>query len=301
MEDAIVPQEVVGRHNDVLPFSLPCAVPKNQGSLDVPHTAKGLEGTRRMEAGDAYSPPSPRSSGSTVTMKAFLGLITAFVIAQLVGTAMFGLYLHMKLDKVGEEMSLGEDVLFLRRLQKCRKPQDGGATLLDCAKVLKSFQDLQDLASKVPQESALAMQKGDKRPSATIHLAGWKDSNKVLQWKKTIYAPTDDTFSYQDGKLTIIRGGRYYIYSQVAFCANPVPHVPFSVNLYLHLPSERDKLLLKGVGTQGGTNDICGLQSIHLGRAVELQPGHAIFVNVTDSSRVNYNHENTYFGMFELS
>ncbi|KAH0630809.1 hypothetical protein JD844_004053 [Phrynosoma platyrhinos] len=277
---SLFPQEVVGRHN-ALSFSLlPCAGSKSQGGIHASHTPRTSEDTRRMESGEAYSPSGPRttSGSTTVIMKTFLSLITTFVIAQLVGTALFGLYLHMKLDKVGEEMSLGEDVLFLRKLQKCRKPQEGDATLLDCAKILKSFQDLQSETSKVL--SILS---------------------SVLQWKKTIYAPTDDAFSYQAGKLTVARGGRYYIYSQVAFCTNPEPHVPFSVYMYLNLPSELDKLLLKGVGTHSGADDLCGLQSIHLGRAVELQPGHTIFVNVTDSSRVNYDYGNTYFGMFELS
>ncbi|XP_061454086.1 CD40 ligand [Rhineura floridana] len=255
-----------------------------------------------MDSGEPYSSTAPRPAGSTVTMKAFLGLITAFVIAQLIGTALLGLYLYMKVDKLGDEITLQDDFVFLRRLQKCRKPQDADATLLDCAKILGSFQDLlQVQTNKVPLESLPAKQTGDKRQAASIHLAGLKDSKRVLQWNKAVYAPMDDVFSYQDGKLKVAKGGRYYIYSQVAFCAKPELHVPFSLYVYLHLPSESDRLLLKGVGTHGPSDDLCGLQSIHLGRAAELQEGHVIFVNVTDSSRVNYDHGNTYFGMFELS
>ncbi|KAJ7310424.1 hypothetical protein JRQ81_007339 [Phrynocephalus forsythii] len=252
-------------------------------------------------SGELYPSTSPRATGLTVTMRAFLSLLTALVVAQLVGTVLFGLYLHMKLDKVGDEVNLGEDIVFLRKLQKCHKPQDGDRmTFLDCTKILRTFQDLQGLTKKVPQEGSVAMQKGHKRPLAAIHLAGVQGNGKVLQWKKATYAPVEETFSYQDGKLRVAKAGRYYVYSQVAFCTNPLPHTPFSVYLYLNLPSERDQLLSKGVGTHGGSDDLCGLQSIHLGRVVELQAGHQLFVNTTDSSRVNYGHGSTYVGLFEL-
>lgn len=122
----------------------------------------------------------------------------------------------------------------------------------------------------------------------------------VLQWTEALYAPNDDTFSYQDGKLQVDRGGRYYIYAQVTFCMASA-HVPFSVHMYLHLPSENDQLLLKGMRTPGRLVNLCSMQSLHLGRVVELQKGHTVFINVTDSSRVNYDHGNTYFGMFEIS
>ncbi|XP_066496248.1 CD40 ligand [Tiliqua scincoides] len=252
-----------------------------------------------MDSNEAYSPSASRPAGITSTMKTFLSLILVFLIAQVIGVVLFGLYLHMKLDKVGDELNLQEDVTFLRRLQKCQKPENRDASLLDCTKVLSHFQDL--VRFQVPQESSMAKQTGDKRPSASIHLAGAKDNRKILQWRKSVYAPSDDTFSYQDGKVTVSKGGRYYIYSQVAFCTKRAPHAPFSLYVYLNLPSELDQLLLKGVGTHGDSDDLCGLQSIHLGRAVELQKGHVVFVNVTDSSRVNYDHGNTYFGMFELS
>ncbi|XP_015284238.1 PREDICTED: CD40 ligand-like, partial [Gekko japonicus] len=122
-----------------------------------------------------------------------------------------------------------------------------------------------------------------------------------LQWTEALYAPSDSTFSYQDGKLKVDRGGRYYIYAQVTFCVKSEPHEPFTVYMYLHLPSERDQLLLKGMRTPGSTDNVCSLQSVHLGRVVELQQGHTVFINVTNSSRVNYDHGNTYFGMFEIS
>ncbi|KAL8180813.1 UNVERIFIED_CONTAM: hypothetical protein K2H54_034468 [Gekko kuhli] len=326
-----------------------------------------------MDLNEPYSPSTPRPAATTVAMKTVLYLIIAFVIAQLVGAVLFGLYLHMKLDKVEDEMNLREEFLFLRRLQKCLKPQDADKTLLDCTAILNIFQDLRDrtsvaeklhgtrdsdlpsrtfsaattrkddvipfwddvipfwddvipspemmsyhspvpwkfcgetmeflLNSRVPEESTTVVQKG-KKPTASIHLAGFQDNSQpasVLQWTEALYAPSDSTFSYQDGKLKVDRGGRYYIYAQVTFCVKSEPHEPFSVYMYLHLPSERDQLLLKGMRTPGSTDNICSLQSVHLGRVVELQQGHTVFINVTNSSRVNYDHGNTYFGMFEIS
>lgn len=123
----------------------------------------------------------------------------------------------------------------------------------------------------------------------------------VLHWKSTIYAPKDEAFSNWDGKITTSKEGRYYIYAQVTFCSKPDLRAPFNVFVYLTLPLETDQLLLKGVGTYSSSVDMCGLQSIHVGRAVELQSGHTVFVNVTDISRVDYAHGNTYFGLIQLS
>ncbi|XP_077163408.1 CD40 ligand [Paroedura picta] len=256
-----------------------------------------------MDLNEPYPPTAPKPAGITVNMKTVLYLIIVFVIAQLVGAVLFGLYLHMKVDKVEDEMNLREEFLFLRRLQKCLKPQDADTTLLDCTAILNIFPDLQDRTSKVPQESLVAMQQGEK-PTASIHLAGFKNNPQpvpVLQWTETTYAPRDDTFSYRGGKLEITRRGRYYIYAQVTFCMKSALHVPFSVYMYLHLPSETDQLLVKGVRTPGRSDSICSLQSVYLARVVELQQGDTVFINVTDSSRVNYDHGNTYFGMFEIS
>ncbi|KAG6937167.1 CD40 ligand [Chelydra serpentina] len=48
----------------------------------------------------------------------------------------------MKLDKLEQELSLHEDYLFLRRIQKCRKPEGAGSSLLDCKEIINRFQDL---------------------------------------------------------------------------------------------------------------------------------------------------------------
>ncbi|XP_013925505.1 PREDICTED: CD40 ligand-like [Thamnophis sirtalis] len=145
------------------------------------------------------------------------------------------------------------------------------------------------------------MQTGIPKRGASIHLAGVSSQAKVLHWKNTIYAPKDDAFSNQDGKITVSKDGRYYIYAQVTFCSKPELHAPFNVRVYLNLPSETDQLLLKGVGTYSTSEDLCGLQSIHVGRVVELRSGHTIFVNVTDLSRVDYAHGHTYLGLIQLS
>lgn len=42
-----------------------------------------------------------------------------------------------------EVLSLNEDYVFLRKVQKCQTGEDQKSTLLDCEKILKGFQDLQ--------------------------------------------------------------------------------------------------------------------------------------------------------------
>uniref|UniRef100_A0A674KFI5 CD40 ligand n=1 Tax=Terrapene triunguis TaxID=2587831 RepID=A0A674KFI5_9SAUR len=221
---------------------------------------------------EPYSPTTPRpiSTSSPNTMKIFMCFLIVFIIAQTIGTVLFCLYLHMKLDKLEQELSLQEDYLFLRRIQKCRKPEGAGSSLLDCKEIINRFQDL------------------DVFPST------------VLQWQKTGYAPMSNLISYKGGKLKVEKEGLYYIYSQVSFCTKTAPGAPFTVFIYLNLPSESDRLLLKGQDTHSSSSVYCALQSTHLGGVFELRKGDVVFVNVTDSTQVNYDHGNTYFGMFKL-
>ncbi|XP_059589110.1 CD40 ligand [Alligator mississippiensis] len=143
-----------------------------------------------------------------------------------------------------------------------------------------------------------------RRHPVAAHLAGIKKGNKsvpVLEWKTTGYAPTNDLISYKEGKLKVKKAGVYYIYAQVSFCTKPVPQAPFTVYIYLHLPLESDRLLLNGLNTHSSSDLYCGLQSTHVGGVFELRQGDVVFVNVTDSTLVNYNHGSTYFGMFNLN
>ncbi|XP_039210681.1 CD40 ligand [Crotalus tigris] len=255
------------------------------------------------ELREPYSPSNlpPAEPVSRVTMKTFLSVICVFVIAQLVGTVLYILHLHIKLDKMGNELTLHEDYVFLKQVQNCRKPQGDDVSFLDCVKISETFRELMDFPQKVPEQIVPAMQTGNPKRGASIHLAGVSTQNKVLHWKSTIYAPKDEAFSNSDGKITISKEGRYYIYAQVTFCSKPDLRAPFNVLVYLNLLLETDQLLLKGVGTYSNSVDMCGLQSIYVGRAVELQSGCTVFVNVTDISRVNYAHGNTYFGLIQLS
>ncbi|XP_032084083.1 CD40 ligand isoform X2 [Thamnophis elegans] len=202
---------------------------------------------------------------------------------------------------MSSDLTLHEDYVFLKRVQSCRKPQGEEMSFLDCAKISESFRELTNSFQKVPDQILPAMQKSIPKRGASIHLAGVSSQAKVLHWKNTIYAPKDDAFSNKDGKITVSKDGRYYIYAQVTFCSKPELHAPFNVRVYLNLPSETDQLLLKGVGTYTTSEDLCGLQSIHVGRVVELRSGHTMFVNVTDLSRVDYAHGHTYLGLIQLS
>uniref|UniRef100_A0A8C8SKX0 CD40 ligand n=1 Tax=Pelusios castaneus TaxID=367368 RepID=A0A8C8SKX0_9SAUR len=225
---------------------------------------------------EPYSPATPRPTSTSPpnTMKMFMCFLTVFIIAQSIGTVLFCLYLHMKLDKTESALSLHEDYVFLRKVQKCRKPEGEGSSFLDCKEIINKFQDLQ--------------LNSDVFPSTVLH------------WQKTGYAPMSNLITYKGGKLKVEKEGLYYIYSQVSFCTKPTPGAPFTVFVYLNLPTESDRVLLKGQDTHSSSSVYCALQSTHLGGVFELRQGDVVFVNVTDSTQVNYDHGNTYFGMFKL-
>ncbi|NXV46278.1 CD40L protein, partial [Uria aalge] len=272
---------------------------------------------------EPYSPATPRPIGSTSpgTMKMFMGFLAVFIVAQMIGTVLFCLYLHMKMDKMEDVLSLNEDYIFLRKVQKCQTAEGQKSTLLDCEKVLKAFQDLQCKPMKMnpklnpwpfliaghehprlmhKNETAVA---GEKRQPVAAHLAGQKSSKSVsvLEWKTTIYGPmNNNSISYQEGKLKVKEAGLYYIYSQVSFCTKAATSAPFTLYIYLYLPMEEDRLLLKGLDTHSTSTSFCDLQSIREGGVFKLREGDMVFVNVTDSTRVNYNHGSTYFGIFKL-
>lgn len=116
-----------------------------------------------------------------------------------------------------------------------------------------------------------------------------------------MYGPTDNNLiSYQEGKLKVKEAGLYYIYSQVSFCTQAKTSAPFTLHIYLYLPMEEDRLLMKGLDTHNTSSSVCYLQSIREGGVFKLREGDMVFVNVTDSRRVIYKHGTTYFGIFKL-
>ncbi|NXX23393.1 CD40L protein, partial [Podargus strigoides] len=274
---------------------------------------------------EPYSPATPRPMGSTSpsTMKMFMGFLAVFIVAQTIGTVLFCLYLHMKMDKMEESLSLNEDYIFLRKVQKCQTAEGQKSTLLDCEKILKGFQDLQCKDGGPSKgQPKFEMQRGhehhehprsmhknetpveaEKKWPIAAHLAGVKSDKKVsvLKWKTTMYGPmNNNSISYQDGKLKVEEAGLYYIYSQVSFCTKTATSAPFTLYIYLYLPMEEDRLLLKGLNTPNASTSACDLQSIREGGIFELRKGDMVFVNVTDSTKVIYSHGSNYFGIFKL-
>uniref|UniRef100_A0A8C6Z4Q6 CD40 ligand n=1 Tax=Nothoprocta perdicaria TaxID=30464 RepID=A0A8C6Z4Q6_NOTPE len=246
---------------------------------------------------EPYSPAAP-SSPSPGTMKMLVGFLAAFVVAQTIGTTLFCLYLHMKMDKMEETLSLNEDYVFLRRVQKCQTAEGHRSTLLDCDKILSSFQDLQcKVAGSGRASHEHSHSKGKNETAAAGETRG---CHGLLEWRKTGYAPTSSLISYHEGKLKVERAGLYYIYAQVSFCTKATTSAPFTLYIYLYLPKEDDRLLLKGLDTHSTSQAFCDLQSVRGGGVFELREGDMVFVNVTDSTRVNYSHGSTYFGIFKL-
>ncbi|NXO16998.1 CD40L protein, partial [Oriolus oriolus] len=272
---------------------------------------------------ESYGPEAPRpiSNTSPGIMKMFVGFLSVFIVAQTIGTVLFCLYLHMKMDKMEEVLSLNEDYIFLKKVQKCQTAEGQKSTLLDCEKILKGFQNIQCKDRALKEQPKFEMQRGpehhehphlthknatsvaaEKREPIAVHLAG-QQSNKassVLEWKETMYGPTNSLISNQEGKLKVEEAGLYYIYSQVSFCTSEVSLAPFTLYIYLHIPKEEDRLLLRGQKTQSTLNSLCELQSIRVGGVFNLREDDMVFVNVTDSTKVKYRHGNTYFGIFKL-
>ncbi|NXF06324.1 CD40L protein, partial [Smithornis capensis] len=274
---------------------------------------------------EPYSPETPRpiSSTSPGTMKMFMGFLTVFTVAQMIGTVLFCLYLHMKMDKMEEVLSLNEDYIFLRKVQKCQTAEGQKSTLLNCENIVKAFQDLQYKVRALNQklnpwpfciaghehhehphvthkkEMSVA---AEKRQPIAVHLAAQNSSKagSVLEWKETMYGPTNSLISNQEGKLKVKEAGLYYIYSQVSFFSTAGSSAPFTLSIYLHLPEEDDRLLLRGQKTQCTLESFSALQSIRVGGVFELREDDMVLVKVKDSTKVQYNHGNTYFGIFKL-
>uniref|UniRef100_A0A8C3QGN9 CD40 ligand n=1 Tax=Cyanoderma ruficeps TaxID=181631 RepID=A0A8C3QGN9_9PASS len=255
---------------------------------------------------EPYGPEAPRpiSSTSPGIMKMFMGFLTVFIVVQTIGTMLFCLYLHMKMDKMEEVLSLNEDYIFLKKVQKCQTAEGQKSTLLDCEKIIKGFQNIQcKVHGPEYHEHPHLTHKNETSVAGEVwaHPAHLPCSlPTVLEWKETMYGPTNSLISNKEGKLKVEEAGLYYIYSQVSFCTREVSLAPFTLYIYLHIPKEEDRLLLKGQKTQSTLKSLCELQSIRVGGVFNLREDDMVFVNVTDSTKVKYSHGNTYFGIFKL-
>lgn len=68
--------------------------------LQADHLKAPQQRARRMN--EVYGSAAPRSMSSTSpsTMKMFMCFLAVFMVVQTIGTVLFCLYLHMKMDKV---------------------------------------------------------------------------------------------------------------------------------------------------------------------------------------------------------
>ncbi|XP_008838925.1 CD40 ligand isoform X1 [Nannospalax galili] len=257
---------------------------------------------------ETYSQPSPRSvaTGLPASMKIFMYLLTVFLITQMIGSVLFAVYLHRRLDKVEEEKSLHEDFVFIKKLQRCNKGDS--LSLLNCEEIKRQFEDLvkDKMLNKEEKkkENNFEMQKGDQEPQIAAHVVSEASSKSaVLQWtKKGYYTMSNNLVALENEKLlTIQRKGFYYVYTQVTFCSNrePSSQAPFIVSLCLKSTSGSERILLRAANSYSSSKR-CGQQSIHLGGVFELQSGASVFVNVTDASQVSHGIGFTSFGLLKL-
>ncbi|XP_050998092.1 LOW QUALITY PROTEIN: CD40 ligand [Acomys russatus] len=258
---------------------------------------------------ETYSQPSPRSvaTGLPASMKIFMYLLTVFLITQMIGSVLFAVYLHRRLDKVEEEVSLYEDFVFIKKLQKCNKGE-GPLPLLNCEEIRRQFEDLVKdikLNKEEKKENSFEMQKGDEDPQIAAHVVSEANSKKasVLQWaEKGYYTMKSNLVTLENGnQLTVKRQRLYYVYTQVTFCSNreSSSQGPFIVSVCLKASSGSERILLRAANTHSSSKP-CEEQSIHLGGVFELQAGASVFVNVTDASQVIHRIGFTSFGLLKL-
>ncbi|XP_006874768.1 PREDICTED: CD40 ligand isoform X2 [Chrysochloris asiatica] len=238
---------------------------------------------------ETYSQPSPRSvtTGPPASMKIFMYLLTIFLITQMIGSALFAVYLHRKLDKIEDEMNLHEDYVFIKKIQKCSKGK-GSLSLLNCEEIKSQ---LEDIVKKI-----IRNEEANKKEKTF-------EMQKVLQWaEKGYYTMSTNLVELKYKKqLTVQRPGLYYIYAQVTFCSNrEAPRqMPFVASLCLKSPTESERILLRAASTHSNSKP-CVQQSIHLGGVFELQRDASLFVNVTDPSQVSHGTGFTSFGLLKL-
>ncbi|XP_008068405.1 CD40 ligand isoform X2 [Carlito syrichta] len=238
---------------------------------------------------ETYSQPSPRSAatGPPVSMKIFMYLLSIFLITQMIGSALFAVYLHRRLDKIEDERNLHDDFVFMKTIQRCYKGE-GVLSLLNCEEIKSQFEGF---------VKDIMLSKEEKKKENNFEM------QKVLQWaEKGYYTMSNNLVTLENGKqLTVKRQGLYYIYTQVTFCSNreASSQAPFIVSLCLRSPGGSERILLRAANTHS-SNKPCGQQSIHLGGVFELQAGASVFVNVTDPSQVSHGTGFTSFGLLKL-
>ncbi|KAF7474533.1 Hypothetical predicted protein [Marmota monax] len=123
---------------------------------------------------ETYSQPTPRSvaTGLPVSMKIFMCLLTVFLITQMIGSALFAVYLHRRLDKIEDERNLHEDFVFMKTIQRCNKG-DGSLSLLNCEEIRSQFEGfVKDimLNKEEKKKESVEMQKGDQNPQIAVHV-----------------------------------------------------------------------------------------------------------------------------------
>ncbi|XP_042523528.1 CD40 ligand [Dipodomys spectabilis] len=259
---------------------------------------------------ETYSQPSPRSvaPGLPTSMKIFMYLLTIFLITQMIGSALFAVYLHRRLDKIEDERNLHEDFVFMKTLQRCRRGE-GSLSLLNCEEIRSQFEgfvkDIMLNKKQTQKENSFEMQKGDQDPQTAAHVISEASdkTTRVLKWaEKGYYTMSNKLVTLDNGKqLTIKRQGLYYIYTQVTFCSNRdrSSQDPFMVSLCLRSASGTERILLRAANANTSSKP-CGQQSIHLGGVFDLQANASMFVNVTDPSQVNHGTGFTSFGLLKL-
>ncbi|XP_053129775.1 tumor necrosis factor ligand superfamily member 10-like [Hemicordylus capensis] len=264
--------------------------------------------------------------------------IVALQIAS--ATGLF-VYFSMSIAKLkSQAQGSSEDLrclLLLNRLQELTDLEElmGNQACLKLAGNIKDYvamvtenvirQSVESEASRKHTNSSaerLVSSQSKDKPSAHLTLWGQRSSRTgspgasgelqqsckypLLHWaNRTIHTHLQH-ISYQEGKLHIVRAGKYYIYAQIYFRypteasdAQALRH-PLVQCINLQSSPGQAILLLKGVGTKCWMqNATYGLHALYQGGVFDLKAGDQLFVSVS-SLDIDNSESGSYFGAFYL-
>ncbi|XP_064206709.1 CD40 ligand-like [Anguilla rostrata] len=250
-------------------------------------------------------PPVPPRPGTQSSMRNWTRsrshvrfLCAAFVVQTVVTIALF-LYLFQRIDAASNEnnSTFNNDLIVLKRLEECESNSLDSGSLLDCSKVLQKFQGIISKLSQIEGKAwGLSAPGTPSGTEARAQMTIMASSGQTLKWNPDYSMLKNVEYYTRSRSLQIRVPGYYFVYSQVTFSkAHPkTPLAQFVMRRRSSAERAGEDLLLKAFCSPG-SNDLCTSYQAGMFR---LEEGQQLYVNVTDSSLVNFEVTTTTFGLF---